>query len=344
MTAPIFIVGANRSGTTLLRLMLNAHSRIAVPEEIVYFKSVSAGLPIEDWQSTDLSPSDYEAFVDEVLDANPTLLRELDRATVKTALLKPAPYDLRRPYAGLLAAWARAQGKPRWGEKTPGNLFFVDVLLEMFPDARFIHLVRDPRAGVASMQRVDFFPNSVFFNAMSRAKHHRVARRMASLVPADQWTTVRYEDLVSDAPRELETLCRFIGEPFETQMLRFHRSSSTYMKAEAASSFNAAATRPVTTAMTEKWKDQLSARDTAIIETICQDEMTAHGYEPTSHVLGARDRGRLLIHAGYWALQTWRNRHIREFTVKSPMFARSRDRLRRWIAPRLPALASWLGV
>lgn len=63
MKSPIFIVGANRSGTTLLRLILNAHSRIAIPEEVVYFGSFMAGVPIEKWRSPGLSEEAYSDFV-----------------------------------------------------------------------------------------------------------------------------------------------------------------------------------------------------------------------------------------------------------------------------------------
>jgi hypothetical protein len=342
MTAPIFVVGANRSGTTLLRLMLNAHSRIAIPEELVYFNSDLAGVPITTWRAPKLSESAYQAFVTGVLDTNPTVLADVDRDALE-AELRTGPRDLRRPYAHLLTTWAQAQGKPRWGEKTPGNLFFVDVLLEMFPDAQFVHVVRDPRAGVTSMQGVDFFPDNVCFNALSRAKHHRVAARFEDLVPADQWTSVRYEDLVSDAESVLRDLCAFLGESFEPAMLRYHRSSATFMKADAASSFNAAATRPVTTAMVDKWRQQLSAPEVGLVETICRAEMERYSYAPTDTPLASRDRVALWVHRTYWILQQWRNRKVREYTVKSPMFARFRSRLRAWIDPQFPAVANWIG-
>lgn len=342
MTAPIFIIGANRSGTTLLRLMLNAHSRIAIPEETIYFKSSIAGVSIDNWRAPGLSTAAYHTLVTSTLDANPTMLAHLNRSGLEAELCQDAPHDLRRPFALLLQRWAEAQGKARWGEKTPGNLFFVDVLLEMFPGAQFIHVVRDPRAGVASMQQVDFFPNSIPFNAMNRRKHDRVAERMRHHVPSTQWRTVLYEDLVADPESVLSALCSYLGETFEPAMLAFHRTSSQYMKSEAATSFNAAATQPVTDTMTEKWKAQLSPQDVAVIETVCTTELHRYGYVPTGARPSLTARLGLLAHEAYWWLQEWRNRHDREFTVKSPMFARSRGRLSARIRPISPSLATRL--
>jgi hypothetical protein len=322
--------------------MLNAHSRIAIPEELVYFTSILAGVPVITWRTPGLSEPAYQAFVTDVFDANPSVIEAVDRDALE-AELGDGPRDLRQPYARLLTTWAEAQGKPRWGEKTPGNLFFVDVLLDMFPDAQFVHVVRDPRAGVASMQGVDFFPDNVCFNALSRAKHHRVSAHFEATVPTHQWTAVRYEDLVSNAESILRDLCAFLGESFEPAMLQYHRSSATFMKADAASSFNAAATRPVTTAMVDKWRQQLSGREVALVECICRTEMGRYGYVPTGTVLHPLDRSALWVHRGYWSLQQWRNRKVREYTVKSPMFARLRSRLRAWIDPQFPAVANWIG-
>ena len=182
--SPIFIVGANRSGTTLLRLLLNAYSRIAIPDELIYLDSHLGGAPIEQWRDPALSPEEYEAFVDRFLDDNCQPLTELDHAALKAEILAGRP-DLRRPYRLALEDWAHHHGKDRWGEKTPGNLFYADVLLDMFPEAQFLYVVRDPRAGVASMQKVSFFPDDIVFNALSRRKHDTEGRALLELAPAD---------------------------------------------------------------------------------------------------------------------------------------------------------------
>jgi len=331
--APIFIVGANRSGTTLVRLVLNAHSRIAIPEELTYLDSFLGGVPIEHWRAPGLSPSAYAAFVDACLDAWLPVLPELDREPLRTAVLD-GPANFRVPYATVLRAWANYYGKARFGEKTPGNLFYADVLYAMFPEAHFIHVVRDPRAGVASMQRVDFFPQDVVFNALSRRKHMTTGRKILErAVPAEQQMTVRYENLVDNPVNTVRRLCTFLGEAYEPAMLAFHRDADRFMKEEASSSFNAAATRPISSGRIDSWRRHLSHADQAIIETICAADMAEFGYVADSEPLSMRTRLDLWVKRAYWALQSWRNRRLRHYTVKHPMFAGLHRRLRRF-APR----------
>jgi len=326
-SSPIFIIGANRSGTTLLRLMLNAHSRIAIPEEATYFRSHYDGTPIEQWRAPTLSPAAYTALVEDFVTQTATVHPELDAPALINRILNDAPHDLRRPYQLTLEAWARTTGKARWGEKTPGNLFYVDVLKEMFPDAYFLYVVRDPRAGVASMMNAPFFADDVVFNAMSRRKHAEVGPQLLRThVAPDHWMIVRYEDLTTHPEDTLLRICAFVGESYEPTMLQYHRTAAAYMKEDAVSSFNAAATRPVTTARIDAWRDQLSERDVAVIEAICAAEMTRHGYPATSPALPINAQLELGLKAAYWRLQTLRNRHIREYTVKHPVFAALRHR------------------
>lgn len=328
--APIFIVGANRSGTTLLRLMLNAHPRIAVPEELVYFQSYYAGAPIESWRNPGLTRKEYTGIVRDFVDRVVQLHPELDAQTLIDTTVNEGPHDLRRPYSVVLSTWADYHGKHRWGEKTPGNLFYIDIIREMYPDARFLYVVRDPRAGVASMQRTGFFPSDIAFNALSRRKHDDVGRRLLEeTVAPDHWITVRYEDLTSDPETTLREVCNCIDEDYDPRMLSYHQSSTTFMKEDAASSFNAAATRPVTTAKIDSWKQQLTMRDVALIEAICASEMEKYDYQPVT----ARQPWSVLVEravkSAYWRLQSIRNRSIRHYTVKHTLFARMRTRLGR---------------
>ncbi|NNF57302.1 MAG: sulfotransferase [Rhodothermaceae bacterium] len=332
MNAPIFIVGANRSGTTLVRLLLNAHSGIAVPEELGYFNATIAGIPIERWRAPGWAPGTYKTFVRRFVEGVALNLPGLDPVVLKRTILGSGPADLRHPYACALSAWALSQGKARWGEKTPGNLFYADHIHAMFPDALFIHVVRDPRAGVASMMRAPFCGDDLVFNALNWHKHLTVGRALLERsVPPERQLTVRYEDLVTDPAAVLRTVCAFLGECYEPEMLRFYADAPTYMKSEAATGFNAAATGPVSTASLAKWKQQLAPADVAAIETVCRREMRAFGYQQSGLALPPALVPGLAMKKAYWGAQNWRNRRKPHYTLQHAMFARPKGRLRkRW--------------
>ena len=339
---PIFIVGANRSGTTLLRLILNAHSRIGIPDELVYFNSRLAGVPIENWRAPGLSRADYAAFVTHFLEVNCAVLSlNANSVSVRQAIMNEDLHDFRRPYQLVLEQWAHQYGKVRWGEKTPGNLFYADILVEMFPKAKFVYMVRDPRAGVSSMQRAHFFGNDVVFNALARDKHFRAGRDvLEGHVPSEQRMAIRYEDLVREPERTVRELCQFLGEEFEPVMLSFHKSAGEYMKAEAANDFNAAAMKPISTAMLDTWNGDLEPCEVAVVESLCADEMRAYGYTRAGASLSLRCQLSLYVKKTYWYIQCWRRRHIRHYTIKHEMFARSRHRLRGLFQRRVPTVES----
>ncbi len=330
--SPIFIVGANRSGTTLLRLILNAHSRIAIPEELIYFGSYVAGVPVARWRRPPLTREQYAAFVKGFAQQAARLMPGLDAARLQSEILNHRPFDLRAPYQTALETWARLHGKARWGEKTPGNLFYADVLMEMFPAARFIYVVRDPRAGVSSMQRASFFSDDVVFNALARRKHATAGRALLErAVPPARRMTLRYEDLVRAPEKTLRAVCAFLDEPYEPSMLRFHEEADAYMKPSAAATFNAAATRPISADKIDAWKDRLAPAKVGIVERVCAQEMREFGYVPIRRhdALPLNARLALALKTAYWHLQCWRRRDIRHYTVTYPPLARSRRRLRR---------------
>jgi hypothetical protein len=193
-----------------------------------------------------------------------------------------ADRNLRRPYCLMLEAYIEAEGKNRWGEKTPTNFFFCDILYEMFPEAQFIHLVRDPRAVVRSANQFPRLPDDTIVNASNwrhfmSAGYHRLTRH----VPPAQRRTIRYEDLTSNPEEVVREICRFIDEPFEEQMLRFYQESEEYMPStidELGGSHKV--TRPVYTDRQKKWQHELSDSEVKAIEFFCSDYMSLFGYEP----------------------------------------------------------------
>jgi len=338
--APIFIVGPNRSGTTLLRLMLNAHSRIAVPDELVYFRGEMAGATRSDWKHPDLTPSEYRRYVHAFLQRNEEALAPLSVDDLENKICHDAP-SLRSPYAISLDAWADAHGKPRWGEKTPGNLFYVDVIQDMFPDARFVYMARDPRAGVHSMLKTSFFRSDAVINALNRRKYDRFGlQQLALSAKQGQWTLLRFEDLVREPEQTLTSLCAFLGEDFEPEMLSYHTTSQKYMKQRALSQFNKAATRPVSSKKADSWRTALSDTQIAEVEWICHHEMDAFGYERDGHSLPFPRRVKGWLKIAYWHLQNWRHRHAPQFILQDRVLQRSRTRLKAVFNRAIPATTS----
>jgi hypothetical protein len=328
MKAPIFIVGANRSGTTLLRLLLNAHSEISIPDEINYFYGFDWSVSYKNWQSPSLSRPAFEAFVDRFLTTNEPKVPGLDLSSLRPKILN-GPIDLRQPYKLLLEHWAQFNGKVRWGEKTPGNIYHAQILLDMFPDATFIHLIRDPRGGVASMKRVAFYTEDAVFNALNRHKVMTHGRTyFHTHVPAEQRIEIRYEDLVVDPRQTLKKICSFIQVPYEETMLRFHLDAERFMTKEASSSFNAAATQPISSSFAEKWKTTLTSDEIASIELICAPEMKEFNYLPLSVSLSWKGALNFAIKWSYWQIQRRRHRHDRHFSVVTNMFGGTKHRLR----------------
>lgn len=331
-SAPVFIVGANRSGTTLLRLMLGAHPAIAIPDELMYFRPLMAGVDPSEWR---LEPSKdaYRVFVREWLDREGQSLVGFSVADVEALaerILNDPVRDLRQPYTTALTIWAESQGASRWGEKTPLNLFYADVLIDMFPEAQFIHVIRDPRSGVQSMLKMGGFGHGPVWCALNRRRY--VIEGEAHLirsVPRKQRVTVRYEDLVTAPEREMSRLLEFLDEPFDPAVLSFHRGAEALMTDEAASGFNALATRPIAATRAEAWRCELSPGTQARIDAVSGEVLDAYGYPRSGYQLGLRDWIEVVAKWAYWSLQVRRNRRVRGYIVCYTPFARLRGWARR---------------
>ncbi len=207
MEAPIFIVGAPRSGTTLLRNMFNRHPRIAICGEThfhhyVYARRQAFGDLID--------PKNRQRVVEEYLG-----LRRLrwvaDRAVLSEKLMRDGT-SYQALFTSLVKYHAESQGKQRWGEKTPQHALFSETLCEWYPGATLIHMIRDPRDVVASLQRMSWAGNSVVQNARTWRKCSLAAQRCSHL---PQYLPVCYETLVSQPERELRRICERIGEEYD---------------------------------------------------------------------------------------------------------------------------------
>jgi hypothetical protein len=223
---PIFVVGSNGSGSTLLRLMLDSHEHIAIPEETGFLRLAAMHRWVPYWK---LGGRWY---------ANLGLSEEQLYA------------ELGRFYGGLFSAYAASRGKQRWGDKTPFHVWHLDLALRMYPEAVVVGIVRHPAAVVYSMRRR--FRRSVD----AGIPHWRRSNRQllhAGAQLGERFALLRYEDLVTTPEPTMRALLAWLGEPWSDAVLAHHEVQPT---AEATGFTRT--DRPVDTESIAEWVGQLS--------------------------------------------------------------------------------------
>ena len=278
-----FVVGVSRSGTTLLRLMLDAHPELAIPPETNFIPKLARAL--------DEGPATPEAAIaflagrrrwpDLGLDAGELRERLAGSPQTTATAVTRTVFDL----------YAEARGKPRWGDKTPAFVARMPKVHSVLPEARFVHLIRDGRAVALSLKRAEFGPDTAAEAAELWAKRIRRARRAAGRVP--HYKEVRYEQLVADPEPHLRAICEFAELDFEPAMLDYHRGAaerigeSARTMARADGSEITAAERAVLHAgvadppqadLAERWREELSAAELADVERVAGELLVELGY------------------------------------------------------------------
>ncbi|HUJ21283.1 MAG TPA: sulfotransferase [Bryobacteraceae bacterium] len=201
---PIFIVGAPRSGTTLLRVILDRHPAIAVPDETEFFHFVyDRRRAFGDLRV----PCNRQRLVDQYLATERVRRLGLDLTALREALMREGT-GYPEFFLSLLRFNAAHHGKQIPGEKSPYHALVTELLCAWFPDCRIIHLVRDPRDVAASTMRMPWAARSVVASARAWRACNLAAYQSRR---RPNYLMLRYEDLVADPGEQLGRICRHIG-------------------------------------------------------------------------------------------------------------------------------------
>lgn len=295
---PFFIVGHGRSGTTLVRTMLAAHSRLAVPPETHYLKWTD-----EFGATRAEAPEDFDAFWTKL--CGRMQFRDLDIDPDRVLALTPehGGRTFRGVFGAMLAAYAEKEGKPRAGEKTPGHYFYLDRIFRWWPEARIVVVRRDPRATIASHlsapwvtqqleQREPGSPVMPRYRLFHVAHHAKLWNEAYGRILAPRgdprFHVVSYEDLVAEPAARIAEVAEFLGERFEPGMVE-RRDSLSGAAAEHRKTgewrawvreHEEKSKAEISTDGLEKWRSKLGAREVAVIEAICGRTMQRFGYAP----------------------------------------------------------------
>jgi hypothetical protein len=245
IVSPIFLVGSVRSGTTLLRLMLDHHSELAFFHE---FPFAVERIPEAGWPELQ---GYYEflqgnrIFQDGQLEIDPRL-----------------------DYPQLMNSFLR-QKRDRDHKRVVGATVHVhfDRLLRIWPDARFIHIVRDGRDVARSRVELGWAGN-MYTGVQTWIDAEQLWEKVRDEVPASRRIELKYEDLVTDAPGELTRICDFLDLAYDPQMLRYDEHS-TYSAPDPN--------------LIGQWRRKLSSMEVRLAETRIAGMLVERGYELSGH-------------------------------------------------------------
>lgn len=270
--APFFIVACGRSGSSLLSRMLNAHPRLAVPNETHLFDNYYRLLS----NYGDLGVArNRERLVDDILST--ARMREwspkVDREQVLSSIKVPSFSGIAD---AILRSWSEMQNKSRWGEKTPQHLSYWREILACFPDAKFIHIVRDGRDVALSWIRAPFGPKTVYTAAKRWVQDLAQADDLKASVPEQTFLEIRYEDLLQNPEQVLAEICRYLDEEVTGEIFDFYRNPVPY-KTDEINLSNLR--KPLMSDNKYKWRTEMTVKDLGVFEVIAGDRLSQYGYE-----------------------------------------------------------------
>ena len=306
---PLLILGVRRSGTTLLRVMLDRHSELAVPDESYFVPQLA---------DRHLRRVDPDAFVDDLRRLNTLAEWDVPLKRVRARLSPAMPIGA--AIATVYAVYAEEQGKRRWGDKTPMYMQNLRLLEKLFPDALFVHLIRDGRDAALSFLELPaglvtetwMHPRTPAEFACQWRTEVAAARRLGQRI-GSRYLEVRYEELVGDVEGVLRRICDFAWLGYEPAMADYAGNVDVSAKPHQQR------LREPPTKGVRDWHQQMSPADVAAFEHVAGDLLRKLGYKTSQDVdvAGRLRRASYVSRALAWrgasfALRRslfWRRRH-----------------------------------
>jgi hypothetical protein len=275
--APIFVVGAPRSGTTLLQRMLRSHPEISSPTGESHFvvplltnaasygdlsrtENISAVLREMYRISADFLDTDLHGvkFNIEVL---------AESIHHQGASTMPQVID------ALFHLNAAGEDKPRWLDKTPYYILHIPLLAAIYPDAQFVHIIRDGRDAALSMleRDVDIRVFSFFQAAKLWKRYVDAGRSMRAIMPPGRYLEFRFEDMLNEQEATMRQVCAFLRVEFSEKVIDFQKSRDPLTKTPLLKT-------GLKRDNQQKWREQMTPRQIRSFESVAGSTLTACGY------------------------------------------------------------------
>lgn len=313
-TPPLFIVGAPRSGTTLLAAMIGSHPHYAIGPETQFFSKLSvdrlaAAVRDPAW------PERAVVCLCSLTLAGQSVLDLFETTPAKvSAFLSEREPSIAAMLEALCVPFARSRGKQGWAEKTPNHLLSLAAIRREWPDARIIRIMRDPRDAALSTGKLPTFSNSFAANLYLWRQWQDAA---SGFLAHDRLSyTIRYESLVRDPESQLRQMCAGVGIDFHPAMLDFAARAKDV--GSAAESWKKPVGGELDPSRLFAWKSQLGEADRLLANNVVQEYLAAFDYEHASPVGRCRKAFRLSPEFVEWNEATL-HRHLANGTRWLPV-------------------------
>ena len=253
----------------MLRAMLDSHPELAVPPE-----SYAVVPLLRRMDST----VDFDGFVSAF--EQDKYFQDWQLPTDAIEVLRTDP-RVRTPadaIAGLYSAYALAHGKSRYADKTPSHLQAVDLLAERFPNARFLHIVRDGRDVAASVLTMDFGAREFAQAARGWGGHVLKAHESGVRLGPERYHEVHYEQLVAQPEEVLREVCQFFGLEYAPSMLEYHERADELLDGLRHTGHIQGIRRPPTVGI-RNWRLDLTPHQIAVFDEVAGPALDALGYD-----------------------------------------------------------------
>jgi glycosyltransferase involved in cell wall biosynthesis len=290
------IVGVARSGTTLLRLMLDSHPQLAIPQETHFLPDLRKLQQCPDLKGEENSDARREEFLRIVTGCFSWKDFGLEESVLRAAVTDPKKsFNVAKATRRFYQLCARARGKERWGDKTPPYVWRLRDVAGLLPEAHFIHIIRDGRDVALSARGLWFGSSQGSIEDAAANWLWRISQARQQSAFCAHYLEVRYEELISRPRVALETICGYIGLDYDPAMENYHLAAAERLSEEIHDHHDANGNLLATKAQREaifeqtqrppnpervgRWRKEMSAEDRERFESVAGGLLRELGYE-----------------------------------------------------------------
>jgi hypothetical protein len=279
-----FVCGVTRSGTTLIRLMLDSHPDLAIPGETHWVPKL-----IRRMESHRKTPDE---LADLIIGSKRWQEFHLDEDDLRARFARMSSGNAADAIRAFYLAYAEREGKTRYGDKTPGYIREMVRIQRTLPEARFIHIIRDGRDVSLSHMRMNWGPRTYEESATLWVERIAKARRMAPKIR--HYNEIHFEDLVRDTEGTLRQVCEIVELDYDPVMLDYHERAEKRLQeknvdlvrrhgptqpAAARMESHKLAKEPPRKDRLEAWREKMTEEEIASYERIAGPLLKELGYE-----------------------------------------------------------------